>query len=219
MATTITAGNATNGLAFSADNTGILEFKTSTGAGTTALTLDASQNATFAGTVASSTGTLYPLVLGTAVSASGTSVNFTSIPATVERVTVILNGISTSGTSPPMIRLGTSGGLATSGYNAVVGGISTTDNVTRSALASIGFLTFTSVSGWTAASLLYGSIVFTNISGNIWIGNGSFFASGANYTTTAVGQISLAGVLDRIQLLAFNTTDTFDAGTINILWE
>jgi hypothetical protein len=51
MATTITAGNATNGLAFSADNTGILELKTGTGSGTTALTLDTSQNATFAGTV------------------------------------------------------------------------------------------------------------------------------------------------------------------------
>lgn len=47
MSTTITAGNATNGLAFSADNAGILELKTGTGSGTTALTLDASQNLQF----------------------------------------------------------------------------------------------------------------------------------------------------------------------------
>jgi hypothetical protein len=46
MASTITAGNATNGLALSCDNTGILELKTGTGSGTTALTLDASQNVT-----------------------------------------------------------------------------------------------------------------------------------------------------------------------------
>jgi hypothetical protein len=51
MASTITAGNATNGLALSCDNTGILELKTGTGAGTTAVTMDASQNATFAGNV------------------------------------------------------------------------------------------------------------------------------------------------------------------------
>jgi hypothetical protein len=48
MASTITAGNATNGLALSCDNTGILELKTGTGAGTTALTIDASQNVTLA---------------------------------------------------------------------------------------------------------------------------------------------------------------------------
>ena len=35
MATTITAGNATNGAAISSDNTGILELKSGTGSGTT----------------------------------------------------------------------------------------------------------------------------------------------------------------------------------------
>ena len=44
MATTITAGNATNGAAIASDNTGILELKTGTGSGTTAMTVDASQN-------------------------------------------------------------------------------------------------------------------------------------------------------------------------------
>jgi hypothetical protein len=49
MSTTITAGNATNGLAFSPDSTGQLEIKTGTGSGTTALTLSSGQVATFAG--------------------------------------------------------------------------------------------------------------------------------------------------------------------------
>lgn len=44
MATTITAGNSTNGAAISSDNTGILELKTGSGAGTTAITVNASQN-------------------------------------------------------------------------------------------------------------------------------------------------------------------------------
>ena len=51
MSSTITAGNATNGLALSCDNTGILELKTGTGSGTTAITADASQNVTVAGTL------------------------------------------------------------------------------------------------------------------------------------------------------------------------
>jgi hypothetical protein len=48
MATTITAGNATNGAAISSDNTGILELKTGTGSGTTAVTVSTGQNVTFA---------------------------------------------------------------------------------------------------------------------------------------------------------------------------
>jgi hypothetical protein len=43
MASTITAGNATNGLALSCDNTGILELKTGTGSGTTAITVGTGQ--------------------------------------------------------------------------------------------------------------------------------------------------------------------------------
>ena len=53
MATTITAGNATNGAAVSSDNTGILELKTGTGSGTTALTLGTGQQVGYtAGTAA-----------------------------------------------------------------------------------------------------------------------------------------------------------------------
>jgi hypothetical protein len=44
MASFITAGNATNGLQVSSDNTGILELKSGTGSGTTAVTVDTSQN-------------------------------------------------------------------------------------------------------------------------------------------------------------------------------
>lgn len=44
MSTVITAGNATTGLSLSADNAGAFEFKTGTGAGTTAMTIDSSQN-------------------------------------------------------------------------------------------------------------------------------------------------------------------------------
>lgn len=57
MASFITAGNATDGLQVSSDNTGILQLKTGTGAGTTAVTIDASQIATFSGTVKPPAGT------------------------------------------------------------------------------------------------------------------------------------------------------------------
>jgi hypothetical protein len=35
----------------------------------------------------------------------------------------------------------------------------------------------------------------------------------------SVGQVSLGGVLDRVRITTANGTDTFDAGTVNILYE
>ena len=57
------------------------------------------------------------LVLGTAQnSTSGTSIDFTGIPSWVKRVTVMFNGVSTSGTSAPQIQIG-SGAFVSSGYS------------------------------------------------------------------------------------------------------
>ena len=56
MATTITAGNATNGLAFSADNTGILELKTGTGSGTTAMSISTAQVVSIPGNLSFNSG-------------------------------------------------------------------------------------------------------------------------------------------------------------------
>ena len=62
------------------------------------------------------------LTLGTAVaSTSGTSIDFTSIPSTVKRITIMFDGVSTNGTSRGMIQIGTSSGVATSGYSGGAG--------------------------------------------------------------------------------------------------
>jgi hypothetical protein len=57
MSTVIKAGNSTTAGSFAPDSTGILEFKTGTGAGSTAMTIDASQNITTTGNLTVS-GTL-----------------------------------------------------------------------------------------------------------------------------------------------------------------
>ena len=214
MSTTITAGNATNGLAFSADNTGQLEVKTGTGAGTTALTLDTSQNATFAGTVTTVTGTIYPLVRGTSVaSTSGTSIDFTGIPSTVRRLTVMLNGVSTTGISPLLIQLGISTGPITTGYLGASTYMAST--VATAALTS-GFL----FNNWVAAANLgYGSITFTNLTGNQWVGSGTVANTNTASNFVISGAIALGALLDRVRITTVGGTDTFDAGNINILWE
>ena len=51
-------------------------------------------------------------------STSGTSIDFTNIPSWVKRITLMFNGVSTSGTSNYLIQIGDSGGVATTGYTA-----------------------------------------------------------------------------------------------------
>jgi hypothetical protein len=37
--------------------------------------------------------------------------------------------------------------------------------------------------------------------------------------TMSAGAVTLAGVLDRVRITTVGGTDTFDAGSINLLWE
>ena len=216
MATVITAGNATNGLSFTADNTGALEFKTGTGAGTTALTLSSSQIATFAGSVAGSTGTLYPIVSGTAVaSTSGTSIDFTGIPSWVKRITVMLTGVSTNGSSIVQIQLGTSGGIQATSY---LGSVDSTSTGVNAAIFTTGLALERSATG-TAANSRNGLVTFANLTSNTW--SGTCLIGYSNLATVSLGatSVSLSGTLDRVRITTVNGTDTFDAGTINIIYE
>ena len=166
-------------------------------------------------TLVAATGTLAPLIAGTAVaSTSGTSIDFTSIPSWVKRITVMFSGVSTSGTSNFLIQLG-SGSVSATGYESafIVGTPGSANTVTSS---TAGFILCSGV----ASYVLSGAITFTNISSNIWVAQGVF----ANLTTTTFvtsssGQKSLSGALDRVRITTVNGTDTFDAGSINILYE
>jgi len=154
---------------------------------------------------------------GTAVaSTSGTAIDFTGIPSWAKRVTVMLAGVSLSGTSAIRFRLGTSSGVATSGY---VGGLTRTGqsgDLTGGTL-SAGFDTYVNSNAATTAS---GDIVFANLTGNTWVGRGSFgLVTGNGTITTVAGNIALSGTLDRVRITTVNGTDTFDAGSINILYE
>ena len=150
------------------------------------------------------------------VSTAGTSIDFTDIPSWVKRVTVMFDGVSTNGTSPPVLRLGTSAGIAATGYN----GSNYCHNATASNVLTsttdfrIGF----NVSNWAAARLASGSIYLATIGSNIWTANGTIGTDTSIAYGTA-GSITLSGTLDRVRITTVNGTDTFDAGSINILYE
>ena len=145
---------------------------------------------------------------------SGTSIDFTSIPSWVKRITVMFNGVSTSGTSNPQVQLGTSSGITITGY--VSTGTNQVNNASpQSAASTSGFLCG-EIS--LAAGVLSGIYVITNISGNIWVG--SFCGKyGSTQTCVGGGNVTLGAILDRVRLTTINGTDTFDAGSINIIYE
>ena len=155
-------------------------------------------------------------VAGTAVaSTSGTSIDFTSIPSWVKRVTINLSGVSTNGTSVVIVQLGTSGGVVTSGYLGY--GVTLTSGA---ALAGTNYTTgFAPSRNNSASDTRHGSIVISSMNSNLWTAFGVIALSDATSGGVGGGSIALGGTLDRVRITTVNGTDTFDAGTINILYE
>lgn len=219
MTTINTNNTSTTAFVVTPDTTGTFVVNTGVGAGTTALTIDASQNATFAGTlkVSGSTTAVYPLTSGTAVaSTSGTSVDFTGIPSWVKRITVMFSAVSTNGTSFYQVQIG-AGSVTTSGYVSNTNYVNNSANSTTGTSATTGYLIVHDVA---AASLYTGVTVLNLINSNTWVSSGTGLRTGAPQAGIFnSGFIALGGTLDRVRITTVNGTDTFDAGTINILWE
>lgn len=157
-----------------------------------------------------------PMTLGTAQnSTSGTSIDFTGIPSWVKRITVMFAGVSTNGSSSPMIQLGTSGGVQTSGYSC------TSSSVNAGTAGVTAYTTGFTVRAGSAASSFIGflTISLLDSSNGTWVCSGVLGDNGTTSTYTVGGIRVLSGTLDRVRITTVNGTDTFDAGSINILYE
>jgi hypothetical protein len=71
----------------------------------------------------------------------------------------------------------------------------------------------------TAAQVSHGSVTITNITGNTWVESGVLALSDSANTRDSAGSVALAAALTALRVIMVNGTDTFDAGTINILYE
>jgi hypothetical protein len=216
MANIITAGNSTNGgTAISTDTSGTLNIVTGSGSGATAVTVDGSGNVVVTGTISASGGVSGGIRSGTAVSASGTSIDFTSLPTGIKRITVMFNATSLNATGAIIVQVG-SGSFTTSGYAGAYGYYQNA-GASSSAVLTTGFGAYAPAQ--TAAEVQVGVMVITNLSGNTWISamNGTNSNTGVGYTGS--GTVTFGGVLDRVRITTVAGTSSFDAGTINILFE
>lgn len=167
-------------------------------------------------TLPAATGTISLLQMGTAVaSTSGTSIDFTGIPSWAKRITVMFNGVSTNGASPIIVQIG-GGSFVTSGY---VGSNMVTNSGTSNGNYSSGFMIDFAGGNTTAAAVRYANITLVNISGNSWIESHLNGYSNNASSYYGAGSVATASSLDRIRITTVNGTDTFDAGSINIMYE
>jgi hypothetical protein len=153
---------------------------------------------------------------GTAVATtSGTAVDFTGIPSWVKRITVMFNQVSGTGssagvTSNFIIQIGDSGGIETSGYSG---------GSFNRGIAANNTIGFDLTAQQDDTQLWSGSVTITNLSGNIWCESGVLSGTSASFVGASGGSKTLSATLDRVRITIYNGTDTFDNGSVNILYE
>lgn len=148
---------------------------------------------------------------------SQTSVTFTSIPATVNRITLILSAVqNTTNSVQYLVQLG-SGTTQTSGYSSL-GGRYGASGTASSSLTTNGFIIYSQ----DATQAQSGQFVFSRVSGNTWVGQytGAGLYGVSNILFTAAGTVTItAGAVDRLVFTTTTGTDALKAGTINIFYE
>ena len=143
-----------------------------------------------------------------AVSPSGTSaVNFTSIPAGVRQVTVMLDELSMSGSNDLLIQLGDSGGIETSGYISR----SVWTNASESTAGMI-------IRGQNSADKWTGSMTFTRVhTTNRFIQTHTVVDPSNNEQRIGAGSKTLSAELTQLKLVPAGS-NTFDNGSVSIAW-
>jgi len=199
MSVTLNASTS-SGLVQTADTSGTIELQSN---GTTKLTVSSSGvniGQMNGGAITSGT---------TVASTSGTTIDFTSLPSWVKRITVMFSGVSTGGSSALIVQLGTSGGFVSTGY------ISGSETGTGSSSITSG-LACGRTGVVTASSTYYGFLQISTLGSNVWVASGNTWDASVCYTNA--GGITLGGTLTQVRVTTVSA-DTFDAGSINILYE
>ncbi len=152
------------------------------------------------------------VVSGTAVTTNGAATySFSSIPPWAKSVRLIFRDVSTSASAGIQLKLGTSGGIVTSGYN---GNMLSVDGTTVSQTGVLADAFILTTIGSTF--LFSGVIELVEIEPNIWVHRSHLGAGGAR-SHLSVGSLPLGAELTTVQI--FVGVGTFDGGTINILYE
>lgn len=145
---------------------------------------------------------------------SGTSIDFTGIPAGVRRINIMPVGVSSNGTSNLLIQLGDAGGFENTGYTSFA------SNLSGGTSSTAGFIVTQSVSAATDVKNGIITLLLENAAAFTWVQSGNIIITpGSPGIQMSAGSKSLSAELTQIRITHVNGTDTFDAGVINISYE
>ena len=85
-------------------------------------------------------------------------------------------------------------------------------------IASVGYTTGFGFANVTAAQLFSGFITIVNVTGNVWSATGMQGTDASEQNSITAGTRTLSGALTQVRMTRTGT-NTFDAGTINIMWD
>ena len=140
----------------------------------------------------------------TQVTTSGTTIDFTGIPAGTRIIYITFNDVGLSGSDHTLVQIGDSGGFETTGYDS-----SSADYAA----------TFTSTTGFIIESngaSIRGIMTMIHMGSNIWV-SACDVDSGA-YPTHGGGNKTLSGELTQVRITRTGS-DTFDEGSVNIVYQ
>lgn len=144
-----------------------------------------------------------------------TSVDFTGLPTSANRITLKGTGVSTNGTTGFGIQLGDSGGPEATGYAGA-----SALQINAAGSQQVGnSTTFAGATASAAANVYHVKFTIERITGNTWHIEGSAGTSNVATLWSFSYTKTLSDVLDRVRFITGNGTDQFDAGTVNISWE
>jgi hypothetical protein len=137
----------------------------------------------------------------------------TSVPSWAKRITVLFNGLSTTGTSGIQVQVG-SGSFDTTGYSSA-------SSSGGSSVISVQYTTGFGVRVAAATNSVSGAMVMYNVSGNTWVTTHTMGSTSAASPAFFMGggTKTLTGALDRIRVTTITGSETFDAGSVNVLYE
>jgi hypothetical protein len=153
---------------------------------------------------------------GTAVTASGSTVTFTSIPSWVSKITLLFEKLSTNGISTVYVRVGSGGTLSSLGYDVWRSFVTSNENC-DAFNDTIGV----PIDGTAAVAERTGSITFTKLgSSNKWIISGNTMRIQSGSAAIVAGYAGSVTLSDQLNIIGIDcAANSFDAGTVNVIYQ
>ena len=143
---------------------------------------------------------------------SGTTKTFTDVPATANKITIMFNNVSHAASSNRQIqvRLGTSGGIISSGYTSIGYNHSGTSQNRTDCFV---------IYEQTAAVALSGHMIITKLDSTTYVSSHQIRSATTTGREGAGHLQSISGTIDRIEISIQNKDFSFDSGSINVLYQ